>query len=78
MGAAVGATVVVGAAVVVVATVTPSYISPYKIQLSVATFIKVPLLYLPSKNSCEFLLLIVTPDAGTKVVLSEPNSIKWY
>jgi hypothetical protein len=70
--------VVVGAAVVVVATATPSYISPYKIQLSVATFTRVPLLYIPSKNNCEFLLLIVTPDAGTKVVLAEPNSIKLY
>ena len=36
------------------------------------------MLYLPSKNNCEFLLLIVTPDAGTKVVLAEPNSIKLY
>ena len=74
-GVGVGATGV-GATGVGVGVATPSYMSPYKIQLFVATFTRVPLLYLPSKNNCEFLLLIVTPDAGTKVVLAEPNSIK--
>ena len=34
--------------------------------------------YCVSINSCEFLLLIVTPDSGTKIVLPEPVSIKLY